>query len=82
VLDFGQPVAVLPLGIPDQDQPGAIIARLMDAMTPGSYLAITQIASHVAASEVEQGGSRPATASCPRSWPGCETCPPDLTCAS
>ena len=25
---------------------------------------------------------RPATASCPGSWPGCGTCPPCLTCAS
>jgi hypothetical protein len=62
VLDFGQPAAVMLLGIlqgiPDQDEPGAIIARLMDAVTPGSYLAISQIASDVAASEVEQGVQR------------------------
>ena len=62
VLDFGQPVAVMLLGIlqgiPDQDEPGAIIARLMDTVTPGSYLAISQIASDVAASEVEQGVQR------------------------
>ena len=45
-------------GIPDQDEPGAIIARLMDTVTPGSYLAISQIASDVAASEVEQGVQR------------------------
>jgi hypothetical protein len=51
ILDFGQPVAVMLLGIlqgiPDQDEPGAIIARLMDAVTPGSYLAISQIAGDV-----------------------------------
>jgi S-adenosyl methyltransferase len=53
VLDFGQPVAVMLLGIlqgiPDQEDPGAIVGRLMDAVPPGSYLAISQIASDVAA---------------------------------
>ena len=48
VLDFGQPVAVTLLGIlqgiPDQEHPGAIVARLMDAVPQGSYLAISQIA--------------------------------------
>ena len=62
VLDFGQPVAVMLLGIlqgiPDREEPGAIIARLMDAVAPGSYLAITQIASDVAAEEVAEGVQR------------------------
>ena len=62
VLDFGQPVAVMLLGIlrgiPDQDEPGAIVARLMDAVTPGSYLALTQIASDVSAGQVEEGVQR------------------------
>jgi trans-aconitate methyltransferase len=62
ILDFGQPVAVMLLGIlqgiPDQDEPGAIIARLMDAVAPGSYLAISQIASDVAADEVAEGVQR------------------------
>jgi len=62
VLDFGQPVAVMLLGIlqgiPDQDDPGAIIGRLMDAVPPGSYLAISQIASDVAADEVAEGVQR------------------------
>jgi S-adenosyl methyltransferase len=61
-LDFGPPVAVMLLGIlqgiPDQDEPGAIIARLMDAVPPGSYLAISQIASDVAADEVAEGVQR------------------------
>ena len=39
VLDFGQPIAVMLLGvlqgIPDQEEPGAIIARLMDAVPIG-----------------------------------------------
>jgi S-adenosyl methyltransferase len=62
VLDFGQPVAVMLLGIlqgiPDEEQPGAIIARLMDAVRPGSYLAISQIASDVATDEVAEGVQR------------------------
>ena len=45
-------------GIPDQDEPGAIVARLMDAVAPGSYLAISQIAGDVAADEVEEGVQR------------------------
>jgi len=62
VLDFGQPVAVMLLGIlqgiPDEDEPGTIIARLMDAVPPGSYLAISQIAGDVAATEVAEGVQR------------------------
>jgi trans-aconitate methyltransferase len=62
ILDFGQPVAVMLLGIlqgiPDQDEPGVIIARLMDAVAPGSYLAISQIASDVAVDEVAEGVQR------------------------
>ena len=62
VLDFGQPVAVMLLGIlqgiPDQEQPGAIIARLTDAVPAGSYLALTQIAGDVAADEVADGVQR------------------------
>jgi hypothetical protein len=62
LLDFGQPVAVLLLGIlqgiPDQEKPGAIIASLMDAVPSGSYLAITQIAGDVAVEEVAEGVQR------------------------
>jgi hypothetical protein len=62
VLDFGRPVAVMLLGIlqgiPDQEEPGAIIARLMDAVPSGSYLALTQIAGDVAADEVAEGVQR------------------------
>jgi len=44
-LDFGQPIAlmlvsVLPF-ILDEDRPGQIIATLLDALPPGSYLAAT-----------------------------------------
>ena len=62
VLDFGQPVAVMLLGIlqgiPDQEKPDAIVARLIDAVPPGSFLAISQIASDVAAEEVAEGVQR------------------------
>jgi hypothetical protein len=62
VLDFGQPVAVMLLGIlqgiPDSEEPGAIIARLMGAVPPGSYLAISQLAGDVAADEVADGVQR------------------------
>jgi len=62
LLDFGQPVAVMLLGIlqgiPDREDPGAIVARLMDAVRPASYLAISQIASDVATDEVAEGVQR------------------------
>jgi hypothetical protein len=62
VLDFGQPVAVMLLGIlqgiPDREEPGAIVGRLMDAVPSGSYLAISQIAGDVAAEEVAEGVQR------------------------
>jgi hypothetical protein len=62
ILDFGQPVAVMLLGIlqgiPDKEEPGAIITRLMEAVPPGSYLALTQIAADVAADEVADGVQR------------------------
>ena len=51
-LDFGQPVAVMLLGvlhcIPDQDDPAAIVARLMAAVPQGSYLVVAHPASDVA----------------------------------
>jgi trans-aconitate methyltransferase len=49
VLDLGQPVALMLIAvlhfIPDDDEPGKIIATLLDALPPGSYLA----ASHTTA---------------------------------
>jgi hypothetical protein len=51
-LDFGQPVAVMLLGvlhcIPDQDDPAEIVARLMAAVPQGSFLVVTHPASDVA----------------------------------
>jgi len=44
-LDFSQPVALMMLGImgqiDDSDEPGTIVARLLDALPPGSYLALS-----------------------------------------
>ena len=44
-LDFGQPVAVMMLGIlgqvPDSADPGSIVARLLGALPAGSYLALS-----------------------------------------
>jgi hypothetical protein len=49
VLDLGQPVALMLIAvlhfIPDEDEPGKVIAALMDALPSGSYLA----ASHTTA---------------------------------
>jgi hypothetical protein len=51
-LDFGQPVAIMLIAIlhliPDGDDPWALVADLMAAAAPGSYLAITHPASDVA----------------------------------
>jgi hypothetical protein len=45
LIDFHRPMAVLLVAIlhfiQDQDDPGAIVARLRDAMAPGSYLVIS-----------------------------------------
>ena len=50
-LDFGRPVAVMLVGIlqciPDEDDPRAIVAALMDGVPPGSYLAISHPAADV-----------------------------------
>src|SRR5262249_56593552 len=50
-LDCGRPVAVMLAGIlqciPDEDDPGKIVAALMDGVPPGSYLAISHPAADV-----------------------------------
>lgn len=50
-LDFGQPVLVLLSAvlhfIPDADAPWAIVARLTDALAPGSYVLIAHAASDI-----------------------------------
>jgi hypothetical protein len=50
-IDFGKPVAVIMLGvlymIPDDDLPYANVAAYVDALAPGSYLAISHPASDI-----------------------------------
>ncbi len=45
LIDFGQPVALLLVAVlhfvPDQDDPHAVVARLVDALPPGSHLVLT-----------------------------------------
>jgi SAM-dependent methyltransferase len=61
-LDFSRPVAVLLIGvlhlISDAERPGDVIAQVMAAMPSGSYLAVTQPASDVNASEAAEGARR------------------------
>jgi S-adenosyl methyltransferase len=48
-LDLTQPVAVLIVAVlhfvPDADDPAGIVARLRDAIVPGSYIGISQVAT-------------------------------------
>jgi len=58
LLDFTQPVAITLLAIlhaiPDADDPYAIVAKLLDAVPPGSYLALSHIASDLLDAETQQ----------------------------
>ena len=57
-LDFGQPVAIMLLGvlymIPDADRPYDVVRDYLDAVVPGSYLAISHPASDVDAEAAAQ----------------------------
>jgi hypothetical protein len=59
LLDFGKPVAVTLLAIlhaiPDADDPHAIVARLMDAVPSGSYLAISHSGSDLFDQQTKDG---------------------------
>jgi hypothetical protein len=56
LLDFGQPIAVMLIGIlhliPDADDPAGIAARLIAALPAGSWLAVAHPASDVASDKV------------------------------
>ena len=58
LLDFREPVGVLLIGIlqliPDEDDPHAVVARLMDAVPPGSWLAIFHPASDILADRMKE----------------------------
>ena len=60
-LDFGQPVAVMLIGvlhcIPDEDYPAEIVATLMRAVGPGSYLALSHPAADIHAEEMAAGSA-------------------------
>ncbi len=59
LLDFTQPVAVTMLMIlhviPDSDDPYALVATLMDALPPGSYLAVSHLGAELLDSEKREG---------------------------
>ena len=56
LLEFGQPIAVMLIGIlhliPDADDPAGIVGRLVGALPPGSWLAVAHPASDVARDKV------------------------------
>jgi O-methyltransferase involved in polyketide biosynthesis len=56
-LDFSQPVALMLLGVlhlvPDAEDPYRIVARLMAALAPGSYLVISHPASDIGPGQAE-----------------------------
>jgi hypothetical protein len=58
LLDFTQPVAITLIAIlhaiPDSDDPHAIVARLLDAVPSGSYLAVSHMGSDLIAPETLQ----------------------------
>lgn len=66
LIDFSQPVAVLMTGllhlIPDEEDPGGLIARYMSAVVPGSYLVLSHMTADqkppLAAEAVRSVGDR------------------------
>jgi S-adenosyl methyltransferase len=62
LLDFSKPVAVLLISvlhlIPDEDDPHAIVARLMDAVPSGSWLALSHPARDVHTPQVTEAAAR------------------------
>jgi hypothetical protein len=61
-LDFGQPMAIVLVGLlhhfRDEDDPYAIVARLRDAVVPGSYLVVSHLASDIQADEMARAAER------------------------
>jgi SAM-dependent methyltransferase len=59
LLDLTQPVAVTMLfilhAIPDSDDPHAIVAAVLDALPPGSHLALSHLGSDIFDEEAQQG---------------------------
>jgi SAM-dependent methyltransferase len=65
-LDLGQPVAIMMIGllhcIPDADDPYRVVAELVSALPPGSYLAISHPAADIHAEEMAEGAAMMNTA--------------------
>ena len=61
-LDFSQPVAIMLIAIlhaiGDDDDPYRIVAKLMDAVPPGSYLALSHVASDIDAEQIAEATAR------------------------
>jgi hypothetical protein len=61
-LDLGEPVAVMLIAmlhhVPDGDDPGGIVARLVDAVAPGSYLVLSHPASDIDVAAVTEVARR------------------------
>jgi hypothetical protein len=61
-LDFTKPVAVVLMAIlqfiPDEDDPGGIVGRLMTAVPPGSYLVISHPANDIEADKMADMAGR------------------------
>jgi len=59
LLDFTKPVAVTMLMIlhviPDSDDPCALVAKVMSALPPGSYLAVSHLGAELLEQEARQG---------------------------
>jgi len=59
LLDFSKPVAVTLLMIlhviPDSDDPYAIVGKVMDALPPGSYLAVSHLGAELLGQEAKEG---------------------------
>ena len=62
ILDFGEPVAVMLVGVlhcvPDADDPAGLVRQLMAALAPGSYLVIAHPASDVHAEQMGDAAAR------------------------
>jgi hypothetical protein len=62
ILDFSRPVAVMLIAvmhlIVDADDPYGLVAALMAAVPPGSYLALSQVASDIQAEQMAEAAKR------------------------
>ena len=73
LLDFRKPIGVLLIGIlqliPDEDDPRAIVTRLIEAVPPGSWLAIFHPASDILTDQMSEVARQVSVrAAAPTSW--------------